>query len=956
MEHDQNLLSVLFQKNCFEEISNLIWKKKIYNWNFTKEHFKFIIEQEQIDLILYFVKIRDCRVILEDYGIQNRIVNKYMKYGSKIYYGAEMLIYVYKLNWNNDLTKDLCKNIIRTIKTKDILNCHSPILTCLLISEFLNQIGGVSVQHTSRCEKVQNELMQFCLNIQEANPDENYIKYLMTQKDSRDRSSLQIASENSFYRVLQTAEIGTIVKKMWNGFISNNKFFAASSMHRYLESSSNLNDPFNGFENLDITKNYFYQLAVWTSSCSLRYWPESASTLVLIAVYNLFIYFLVKRGQTLNTFYNLDQDLQYLLIFFIVWVICINLNIINLIIFGMKSNRKFSLDGMGWLEISMLFSACALLLDAKKIQHEYIHNDISNVLQNLYDELIIPISRNFGIQISDFYGNSGFLFRVILLSINDILVWMRITGILLTFKDIGPLIRMIYLMTILLLKNLIIFALYITCCAAIFTAVFNKHSIQFRDFSTTIMSLLGGFMNSFDTNGFDDGNYKIFGAISFVTYMCISGVLLINLLIALLSNVYESLSLLVDASHRSVLITFYRKYRWDEENGYMIFLTTPLNVINFFVFPFSYLFANGENKKKFNIYVCRIYYLIFYFPIILLVFISYSILLIPLCYLKGIIYEIGNQINIKISKYIKFVKILKWIFFGAFYLGFIYLRDIIFVLKTIFFISSSKQNVTNRIKNYIQPDDVVIFLKFIHSRKINEPIDIHSLFRDYLIFEQKKKSENDDKLKDKAKYLTVLHSSVKNLQEKSMNSKISSIITLNNKNEKFGSRISSNYIKKNLIVIEILENFLIDEGQNSGTIDIDKLKMLLPKSMNIDNAYIKRLLHTDITSLKKAVNQLRSKKNLFLQYQLLNKIVLSAIRLDKEIDSGIKKNLRLLKSNSIITEDEKDIENNNNQQRRDSNEDINPIEHSKEVLKLVNNLITEFNQILGNKKDINILN
>ena len=111
MEHDQNLLSVLFQKNCFEEISNLIWKKKIYNWNFTKEHFKFIIEQEQIDLILYFVKIRDCRVILEDYGIQNRIVNKYMKYGSKIYYGAEMLIYVYKLNWNNDLTKDLCKNI-----------------------------------------------------------------------------------------------------------------------------------------------------------------------------------------------------------------------------------------------------------------------------------------------------------------------------------------------------------------------------------------------------------------------------------------------------------------------------------------------------------------------------------------------------------------------------------------------------------------------------------------------------------------------------------------------------------------------------------------------------------------------------------------------------------------------------------------------------------------------------
>ena len=41
----------------------------------------------------------------------------------------------------------------------------------------------------------------------------------MTQKDIRSRNAFQIASDNNFYSVLESPEIGTIVKKMWNGQI-----------------------------------------------------------------------------------------------------------------------------------------------------------------------------------------------------------------------------------------------------------------------------------------------------------------------------------------------------------------------------------------------------------------------------------------------------------------------------------------------------------------------------------------------------------------------------------------------------------------------------------------------------------------------------------------------------------------------------------------------------------------
>ncbi len=106
LEKDNQLLEKLFQKKCFDEISNLIFKKKLINkWNINQNQFKLVIEHEEFDLILFFLKIKHCRKLLDEHSIQSKIVNKYIKMGSRLYYGAEMLSYVYKLSWNNELTK-----------------------------------------------------------------------------------------------------------------------------------------------------------------------------------------------------------------------------------------------------------------------------------------------------------------------------------------------------------------------------------------------------------------------------------------------------------------------------------------------------------------------------------------------------------------------------------------------------------------------------------------------------------------------------------------------------------------------------------------------------------------------------------------------------------------------------------------------------------------------------------
>jgi len=57
----------------------LIQNKKRDEWTFKKQQFKMVIEKEELDLISFFLKKRECRVVLDDQRIQRKIVETYMK-------------------------------------------------------------------------------------------------------------------------------------------------------------------------------------------------------------------------------------------------------------------------------------------------------------------------------------------------------------------------------------------------------------------------------------------------------------------------------------------------------------------------------------------------------------------------------------------------------------------------------------------------------------------------------------------------------------------------------------------------------------------------------------------------------------------------------------------------------------------------------------------------------------
>ena len=61
-----------------------------------EEYFKAVIQKKETELILYFLRNRSLNNVLNDYSLQEFIVNEYTVYGDKLYYAAEMLIYIYK--------------------------------------------------------------------------------------------------------------------------------------------------------------------------------------------------------------------------------------------------------------------------------------------------------------------------------------------------------------------------------------------------------------------------------------------------------------------------------------------------------------------------------------------------------------------------------------------------------------------------------------------------------------------------------------------------------------------------------------------------------------------------------------------------------------------------------------------------------------------------------------------
>ena len=95
------------------------------------------------------------------------------------------------------------------------------------------------------------------------------------------------------------------------------------------------------------------------------------------------------------------------------------------------------------------------------------------------------------------------------------------------------------------------------------------------------------------------------------------------------------------------------------------------------------------------------------------------------------------------------------------------------------------------------------------------------------------------------------------------------------------------------MIIEILSSFLINDENGTGMVDIEKMKKLFPFTMNIQDYHLRRFIHCNIHVLNQVMEKVKIRKSTFIQYQLLNRIMSSVQRLDKDIDRELFKIQRM---------------------------------------------------------------
>ena len=922
LDQDNELFNSLFKSDLYDEMNILIYRFPNHkNWRFTKLYFKTIIKNKVINLILPCLKDDKCKEVLKEKDIQQFIVNNYLTVGNLLYYGAEMINNIPTAYLDYSLSNIFIDNIILALKNKVITNCHSPVLTCLIIYEIISNIKQISINFGLKCKKVSNKLMTICKNIDESTSDEKYIKYLLSQKDSKGRNGYEIAAYIPGCPILESNKIGNIVDNMWQGHLRYEGIFDFNILLRFIKSpKSKDSNPFNAFNAPEMHKTYFHQICLWKSSCALRFIQESLTTILLIIIYNLFLFYIVNYDEIMSNFNELTKRDKWLLIIYIIWCCIIVLNIpLNIIYCKLSKKRKFSFDFWNCIEIAMMICSFLTLVDTQKLFGKY--DEYGN---------LIPSNK---------INDAAFLIRVIILSANDFLVWLRITGILLTYNEFGSLIRMIYLLSIIVAKYLVIYLIIIVASATIYTTLFYKASIMYDSYSKTFTTLFQGYLQNSKYQYFS--YYKKFGAILCIIFVIFGGIILVNMLIILLSNEYEKLSASVVVSHKSTLIKYYKRYKWDKKYGYIMFLATPFNIINYLIIPLHLFFEkknknksiknslkninientnsesditktlttdenfdlkdiieknknekiediNNQNDKKediFNSTVTTIYFLLFYFPYIFIVEALTSLLFIPYAYILGIFRSIKNKNSLRRGFDIFLIFIL-WIILGIPFIIFNYLLNLFFLCTTIFNnFDKGEMNEKRRIKESITTKEIEKFMQFIHSREHKDKEDLQTLFRNFLLWEHEKSDKMTRRFSNYIKKVTHIgETKAKNINF--------TLIGLNNKNSKKSSKknsssfsfvFSSRIYKRNLIIIEILQNFLIDNSY--FIVDIEKMKMILPYTMNINNEYIKTLIYTNISNIQKALNKKNKKRNGFIESKTLNKMYGSVIRLNKIFDA-----------------------------------------------------------------------
>lgn len=195
------------------------------------------------------------------------------------------------------------------------------------------------------------------------------------------------------------------------------------------------------------------------------------------------------------------------------------------------------------------------------------------------------------------------------------------------------------------------FLLYILL-AMMFAIVGNINFIydlnEFDNFTDSFLTVIDASLGNFDTAIFlsiPDHSMQLIGEVYMISIIVVFNILLMNLIIAILANTYNTFDSRSNGLYLSKILITRDELNYDKSYGAILSATPPINAIQVpFVPAFLFLRYNTPQVHMVNSLVMRIQYVLFMI-VLKAFFCAISVLLIPIAWLIGCVDKIKSLHN-----------------------------------------------------------------------------------------------------------------------------------------------------------------------------------------------------------------------------------------------------------------------------------------------------------------------
>ena len=266
-------------------------------------------------------------------------------------------------------------------------------------------------------------------------------------------------------------------------------------------------------------------------------------------------------------------------------------------------------------------------------------------------------------------------------------MWIKFYVYLKLTKTFGYVIKIIEIMIYELLNFFLIFSVIILAFGVICYDLLDSSHYRFSSFELSIRTLLEITYGQIFFDGFSDN--QTLAAVLITLFSVISMIIMLNLLVAILSNTYATINTRSGLENANILYQNYLSRKSNKYYSSLICFPPPLNLIMILFSPFI-MFQKSQRLNKFLSLCC---YALF-FCIYLGLFIGCSLLIsIPACWFKYILSIYLNVVH-RSRNYKSYLLFILWILCGYFYLAYVMLRnDLEVFIRSCFYTSLNKDRL-----------------------------------------------------------------------------------------------------------------------------------------------------------------------------------------------------------------------------------------------------------------------